>query len=72
MKSKQQPRRLEFTDPDFGDVLAIQVSNRGEPYRDGAELVFDRRDGRTMSNVVFLDNRELEQLRDKINEILKG
>jgi hypothetical protein len=61
-------RPLIFTEDDH--ELNVRYSNRGEPFREGVEFSFDRRDGRTCPIWVLLDRHEVKQLRDKLNEFL--
>lgn len=62
-------RPLRFTEDD--GEFTVQYSNRGEPFREGVEFVFDRQDGRTCPVWVLLDRDEVRKLRDKLNEFLE-
>lgn len=59
-------RPLIFTEDDH--ELIVHYSNRGEPFRDGVEFVFDRMDACPIS--VLLDRDEVKRLRDKLTEFL--
>ena len=65
-----QVRPLRFSEDDH--ELTVQYSNRGEPFRDGVELMFDRQDGRTCPIWVLLDRDDVQKLRDKLNEFLEA
>ena len=53
-----------------GQELRVFYDNRGEPFREGVDVTFDRCDGRTRPVWVFLERDEVEKLRDKLSEFL--
>jgi hypothetical protein len=63
-----QVKPLVFTEDDH--ELTVRYGNRGEPFRSGVEFTFDRMDGRTCPIWVLLERREVQTLRDKLNEFL--
>jgi hypothetical protein len=65
MEVVRQTKPLVFSEDD--DELRVAYDNRGEPYRDGVQLEFRSRD---CWSAVLLDCREVELLRDKLNEFI--
>lgn len=63
-----QVKPLIFSEDDH--EMSVQYSNRGDPWRDGVEFMFDRRDRNSVPVWVLLDRDEVEKLRDKLNEFL--
>lgn len=63
-----QVKPLVFSEDDH--EMSVQYSNRGDPYRDGVEFMFDRRDRNSVPVWVLLDRDEVQKLRDKLNEFL--
>lgn len=63
-----QVRPLVFTEDD--NELTVRYGNRGEPFRQGVELMFDRCDGRTCPIWVLLDRHEVLTLKTKLDEFL--
>lgn len=53
---------------DDGDVLTLYRSNKGEPFREGADLLL--KNGYDTLGGVFLETDELRRLRDHLNELL--
>lgn len=51
-------------------TVEVRYDNRGEPYRDGVELTFDKNDHNSAPVWVLLEEHEVIQLRDKLNEYL--
>lgn len=69
MRTVKEVKLLEIFGED-GERLTVQRSNRGDPYRDGAELLV-KRDYDTWCGV-FLERHELERLRNHLNEMLNN
>lgn len=63
-----QVKPLVFRDGD--GKLSVHYDNRGEPFREGVEIEFDREDGRTCPVYVLLDRDDVERFRNKLNEFL--
>ena len=61
-------KRLLF-EGEEGDVLEVHYANRGEPFREGAQIEWRLSNWRS-SVSVFLQRAELEALRDTLNELL--
>ena len=54
-----------------GEELRISYTNRGEPYREGCDITLTlATDEYSPSVSIFLEHRELKQLRDSLNKIL--
>lgn len=53
-----------------GETLTVTYSNRGEPYRQGANFDFDDPGQRAV--YLFLDQREVQQLRDTLTQLLEA
>lgn len=69
MRIEPKTKPLVFTEEDH--EFRVQYSNRGEPYRDGVEFVFDRPGTSAIAPVwVLLNGDEVRQLRDKLSEFL--
>jgi Zn-finger nucleic acid-binding protein len=64
-----QIKDLVLSDED-GHELRVAYDNRGEPYRQGVEVLFDACDGCTRPVWVFLDRDEVEKLHEKLGEFL--
>ena len=69
MQISSRTKPLVFTEDDH--EMRVQYSNRGEPYREGVEFVFDNPGTSRVCPIwVLLEHHEVEQLRDKLNEFL--
>jgi hypothetical protein len=58
--------RVQFIGEE-GDKVTVGYSNRGEPYREGIEMDFEQGE-RTVTSV-FLETREVLELRDLLNKL---
>lgn len=69
VKVYQNTKPLVFNESDH--ELRVQYGNRGDPFREGVEFVFDTPGtSRVCPTWVLLERCEVEQLRDKLNEFL--
>lgn len=53
-----------------GHTIEVGYSNRGEPYRDGVQILFTNDEYRQPATLVLLDSSEVRSLRDKLTEYL--
>lgn len=64
-------RKLDITRVQFvgeeGNTVTVGYSNRGEPYREGIEMDFEQGERTIIS--VFLETREVLELRDLLNKL---
>lgn len=63
-----QVKPIHFSEDDH--QMSVHYSNRGDPFRQGVEFVFERLDGTSAEVYVLLDRDEVTLLRDKLNEFL--
>ncbi len=69
MRIESKVKPLVFSEDDH--EMRVQYSNRGDPFREGVEFVFDvPATSRVCPVWVLLNRREVEQLRDKLSEFL--
>jgi hypothetical protein len=55
-----------------GEELRLSYSNKGEPYREGCNITLTLATDEYCPSVsMFLEHRELVQLRDSLNKILQ-
>ena len=65
-----QVRPLRFSEEDH--QMSVRYSNRGDPFRQGAEFHFERLDSIGCEVWVLLDRDEVTRLRDKLNKFLSA